>query len=40
MENLPNALLVEAYNQAKALNLKQDFIELIEKEMISRGLEP
>lgn len=38
MSNLSDALLVETYHQAKAVNLASDFIRLIEKEMEQRGL--
>ncbi|WP_082684089.1 sporulation histidine kinase inhibitor Sda [Lentibacillus amyloliquefaciens] len=38
MNNLSDALVVETYHQAKALNLPSDFIGLIEKEMEERGL--
>ncbi|WP_139224017.1 sporulation histidine kinase inhibitor Sda [Lentibacillus halodurans] len=38
MNNLSDALLIEFYHQAKALNLGSDFIRLIKKEMKPRGL--
>ncbi|MBP1970513.1 antitoxin component HigA of HigAB toxin-antitoxin module [Virgibacillus natechei] len=38
MNNLSDDLLVEAYHQAKALNLAPDFIRLIKREMEQRSL--
>lgn len=38
MKNLSNALLIETYHKAKALNLASDFIRLIKKEMEHRAL--
>lgn len=38
MENLSNSLLVEAYHEAKALNIAPDFIRLIKEELEHRGL--
>ncbi|WP_082684222.1 sporulation histidine kinase inhibitor Sda [Lentibacillus amyloliquefaciens] len=38
MNNLSDALLVESYHRAKALNLPSDFIWLIEKEIEQRDL--
>ncbi|WP_373894758.1 sporulation histidine kinase inhibitor Sda [Virgibacillus natechei] len=38
MKNLSNALLVDAYYEAKALNLAPDFIRLIKREMEQRSL--
>ncbi|WP_188206229.1 sporulation histidine kinase inhibitor Sda [Alkalibacillus aidingensis] len=38
METLSDQLLIESYKKAKALDLNDDFIALIEKELKKRGL--
>ena len=38
LSSLPNSLLVEAYKKAVKLALDIDFIELLEEEIIERGL--
>lgn len=38
MENLSDELLVESYIKARKLNLSQDFLSLIKKEIDKRSL--
>lgn len=38
MEQLSDQLLVESYKKAQKLELNNDFIKLIEAELIRRGL--
>lgn len=38
MEHLSDALLIEAYDKAKQLNLNDDFIHIIEEEISRRNL--
>lgn len=38
MEQLSNELLIEAYEKARRLNLSEDFVSLIEKELERRAI--
>ncbi len=38
METIPDKLLLEIYHQARLYKLSNDFIELLEKEIVARKL--